>query len=274
METIETEMTFTCPYGKDTLKKVQEILWDMYCEMSDIFDKHGIRYFLIQGTLLGAMRHEGFVPWDDDLDVCIIKDDYDKALQVLRENLSSQYIVHDKLNDPNYFTDDFSKIRHLGSEMWFPQYEAHALLAYRGMSIDLLRVWKENVFNYKLHYKYLSKKKAFYFSFSRIFIEKKFSLRNVLSFCYRLSMFFFSSILNCFFKKREVYIRDPLYIAYPPMEIEWIFPLTTSVFNGRLCPVPYNSDAVLTRHYGDWRKYIDEAKRIPFASKVVIFDKQ
>jgi lipopolysaccharide cholinephosphotransferase len=117
MENENMEITFTCPYGKETLKKLQNVLFDMYCEVSDIFDKNGIRYFLICGSLLGAMRHGGFIPWDDDFDIAVMSVDYDKAMQLLEKNLSVKYAMQTKTSDSNYICD-WTKLRYTKSTVF------------------------------------------------------------------------------------------------------------------------------------------------------------
>ena len=59
-------------------KKVWAVEIDLLLELDRVCRKHGLKYFLMYGTLLGAVRHGGFVPWDDDLDVIMLRGDYEK----------------------------------------------------------------------------------------------------------------------------------------------------------------------------------------------------
>ena len=83
-------------------------------EILKVFDKicmdHGLRYSLYAGSLLGAVRHQGFIPWDDDLDVCMARADYDRFMEIWEAVKPEGYILQNKENTPG-FTQSFSKIR-------------------------------------------------------------------------------------------------------------------------------------------------------------------
>lgn len=69
------------------LKRLWNVLLNMLGELDRICKKHDIRYFAIGGTLLGAARHKGFIPWDDDLDVIMFRPDYEKFKRVVEDEL-------------------------------------------------------------------------------------------------------------------------------------------------------------------------------------------
>ena len=73
---------------------------DLLAELDRICKKWDIPYFLIGGTLIGAIRHGGFIPWDDDIDVGLLWEDYAKLKQVCEEELDPQYFLHDWDSDP------------------------------------------------------------------------------------------------------------------------------------------------------------------------------
>lgn len=84
----------------EEIKKIQlEILDDIvaFCDENDI------KYWIDYGTLLGAVRHEGYIPWDDDVDVGMLREDYDRFLRLYNQREGSCYSVHTVELDKNYY---------------------------------------------------------------------------------------------------------------------------------------------------------------------------
>ncbi len=90
------------------LSAVQSVLLGFLKEVDRICRKHDIKYFLGGGTLLGAVRHKGFIPWDDDADVMMLREDYEKFLSVLPDELPS-YITDQNTDPDSHFA--FTKLR-------------------------------------------------------------------------------------------------------------------------------------------------------------------
>lgn len=73
------------------LRKLQLVELDLMKLFSDICEKHHLRYYLVGGTMLGAVRHKGFIPWDDDMDVGMPRPDYEKFLKIVNDELPEGY---------------------------------------------------------------------------------------------------------------------------------------------------------------------------------------
>ena len=90
-------------------KKIWAIELDLLSKLNDVCKRHDLTYFLFDGSLLGAVRHNGFIPWDDDLDVAMPRADYEKLLR-LESEFSYPYFLQSPWTDKGYFYS-FSKLR-------------------------------------------------------------------------------------------------------------------------------------------------------------------
>lgn len=92
------------------LKRIQQIELELLAEVDRICEKYSIKYTLGYGTLLGAVRHQGFIPWDDDIDICMLRGDFEKFKLLCEKELSKKYFYQCHETDSEYFYL-FDKIR-------------------------------------------------------------------------------------------------------------------------------------------------------------------
>lgn len=99
---------------RETLRRVQLTLLDIAKEIKRVCEEHEIRYFLYRGTFLGAVRHQGFIPWDDDMDFAMLREDYEKFCRIAPEALGEQYAFQNWHCSQN-FAQPFAKVRKRGT---------------------------------------------------------------------------------------------------------------------------------------------------------------
>ncbi|WP_405289654.1 phosphorylcholine transferase LicD [Methanobrevibacter sp.] len=89
-------------YDDDTLKHLQQVEIKILKYFIEICEKNNLTYFMYAGSLLGAIRHQGFIPWDDDIDVIMFREDFEKLNKILENDLDEKYNFFNVLNEETY----------------------------------------------------------------------------------------------------------------------------------------------------------------------------
>lgn len=256
-------MTTDNPYNPEgsVLRKAQMRMLHILEEIDAICRRNGITYWLDAGTLLGAVRHKGFIPWDDDLDICILKKDYQRFRKAVLAELPPDLALQDWKTDPCHF-EMSPRIRDLHS--LFDQKESRHQ-KYRGLFLDVILV--EPVPSMKI-------KQFVYFFYGRVTREMhNYSICMELGRGRRL----FNKVAACLLwlptmvltSCARVHARlsgsDILSRFYSPFKGprcgKDIFPCREIEFEGRKFFAPANADAYLTKQFGDYMKLPPEAER-------------
>ena len=87
---------------RELLRKVQMVQLEIAKEIKRVCEENDIRYFLADGSFLGAVRHGGFIPWDDDMDMGMLRSDYEKFCRIAPQKLKPEYCLQTWYTEPNY----------------------------------------------------------------------------------------------------------------------------------------------------------------------------
>lgn len=113
------------------IEPMMKCAWAAYLEVLEVIrevcEKHNIKYFAAYGTLLGAVRHKGFIPWDDDVDIMMLREDYEHFWSVAPSSLPEEYHIQTPYTVEDYPTT-FGRV----SNTWTVSYAPEQILKYHG----------------------------------------------------------------------------------------------------------------------------------------------
>lgn len=251
-------------YTREDVKKVQKRLLEMAKDIRDILESHEIPYFITYGTLLGAVRHKGFIPWDDDFDMYLLEERYDEALNILKDELPKDVFLEYWESEPKYF-HAWAHVKDKNTMAECELFPQDGMYQHKGISIDLYKTKKiheEEEASYRLseHLSYLQKRRNVGLMDESTFRKKTDELQKK----YYDEVERLKTIGN---RGREIYAFNLIY--NDRLFLDELFPMKKYIFEDSEFYGPANADALLKRCYGDYMKLPPIEKRHPHYSKVL-----
>ncbi len=236
------------------MNDIQKTILDLFIEFKSICDKLGLRWYLVNGSALGAVKYNGFIPWDDDMDIGMPRKDYEIFINKAQEMLPEHIFVQNYRTDKN-FPHIYTKLRN--SNTAFIENSLKHLDMNHGIYLDIfpLDYYPENIIEQKRHKR---KEKLLYW---KIFcaIDDKSKLK------IRLRNIFFRALGFNKCTARTIEKINKLNSSYEESNLiktsynriikkEIYGDGKKAIFEGIEVNIPEKIDEYLTIKYGDWRK--------------------
>ena len=252
------------------IKEVQKVQVEILLEINKVCQLNNINYQLFAGTLLGTIRHEGFIPWDDDIDICMLRKDYNRFLKICKYQLGSDFFLQTNSTDKNYIIQ-FAKIRK--NNTLFVENSLSELDIHHGVFIDIFPL--DNVEPFTFQGAVQQKLLHFIWRINLLRVKKLcLNTDSLLEKYIRLIGHYLLKLIPkswtnnlhyttaCWFKKKDTEFVSHLTNGTPRRKyLQYLIKrkeLEDSVekkFEGNYFPTPRNYHVILTKIYGDYMQY-------------------
>lgn len=253
-----------------SLEELKKIAFEMLKYLDTVCKENNIKYFLFAGTALGAVRHGGFIPWDDDIDVILFRDDYNRLIDILHKKDSKYNILSNRIQDDYfYFHSKLVDTKTILVETPVPY------ITDLGVFLDIFPL--DYLPNNAVERKRIKRKFRFYsfLKFSALQLEnisktfvKKIAHDLAKPICRVIGWKYFDkklkSILKTLNAEKTEYAESLVGGIFSNRNIKasWFDSQKMMMFEGQEFPVPAEYDKWLHEIYGDYMKLPPEEERV------------
>lgn len=260
---------------QEKLRKLQLTELHALDEVARICELHNLKYFLIAGTLIGAIRHKGFIPWDDDIDIGMMRNDYDKFIEYCKIDLDTEHFFLQTPSTEEGSADfELARIRINGTK--YVEKHRKDLNLHEGIFVEVFPYddLPDNNFHswllgdsFRLLKKAVGARMGYHYGGD-----------SILRKCIISTAAFLTKIIPL---NKMIKIVDNYHLKYQNPDSKWVFliaggtsykkerhlrktvlELTTTEFEGKNYPIPEDYDSFLTEQYGDYMTPPPEDKRV------------
>lgn len=254
---LQTELRTRFNPDGSQLRQIQLRMLEMLKYIDRICREHDIPYWLSSGTCLGAVRHGGFIPWDDDVDVEMLGKDYDRFVKIVMADTTSPYVMQTRTTDPSYRLK-FGKLRDTRTEIVETNSYTN-IYRYNGLYIDIFPMEPSNSrFICKIIAWCFFHASDGYDQFNPIERRQGLSLKlkkiryEVINRCIIVPL----SLINRIGSKNRLRHSNPAGFFWARDHRD-LFPLSQICFENVILNVPGNVDGYLSKIYGDYMRLPD-----------------